>query len=177
MKIVSKHPLLVGTVFLTIASAGVYGCKDFLTRNETPQGTLDASTLANQAGVEGSLIAAYRTLDCTSNISANWGCAASDWVWGSVAGGDTYKGSDITNQPPINDIEGYHWGTPGADLPATPRNGKKGRVTSLTAKAYKVRVLVYSGQFAAAIPVLQDVKNNGPYALETSFDHVWTGFK
>ena len=62
MKIVSKHPLLVGTVFLTFASAGLYGCKDFLTRNETPQGTLDATTLANQAGVEGSLIAAYRAL-------------------------------------------------------------------------------------------------------------------
>ncbi len=43
-------------------------------------------------------------------------------------------------------------------LPATARNGEAGRVTSWTAKAYK------------------DVKNNGPYALETSFDHVWTGF-
>src|SRR5438874_2350244 len=173
MKIVSKHPLLVGTVFLTFASAGLYGCKDFLTRNETPQGTLDATTLANQAGVEGSLIAAYRALDCTSVIQANWGCAASNWVWGNVAGGDTYKGSDITDQPPINDIEGYHWGTPDAE---TYLN-EKGRVTSWTAKAYKGRVLVYAGQFAAAIPVLQDVMNNGPYKLETSFDHVWTGFK
>ncbi len=276
MKIVSKHPLLVGTVFLTFASAGLYGCKDFLTRNETPQGTLDATTLANQAGVEGSLIAAYRALDCTSVIQANWGCAASNLVWGNVAGGDTYKGSDITDQPPINDIEGYHWGTPDAetylnekwritfegivrvnsairllkqvqksnptaisaaaakgiqgeaeflrahyhfeawrmwgnipyyreddtdfrkanltsaavvteivkdldaaiaDLATTPRNGEKGRVTSWTAKAYKGRVLMYAGQFAAAIPVLQDVMNNGPYKLETSFDHVWTGFK
>src|SRR5205823_2926464 len=48
MKIVSKHPLLVGTVFLTLASVGVYGCKDFLTRNETPRGTLDAETYLNE---------------------------------------------------------------------------------------------------------------------------------
>jgi hypothetical protein len=26
------------------------------------------------------------------------------------------------------------------------------------------------------VTTLTDVKNNGPFALETSFDHVWTGF-
>ena len=275
MRIVSKHPVLVGTALLALGLAGAYGCKDFLTNNQVPQGTLDASTLANKAGVEGSLIAAYRALDCTSIIQANWGCAASNWVWGSVAGGDSYKGSDITDQPPINDIELYHWGTPDAEtylsekwrityegisranatltllkqvqaanpaavsatdaagiageaiflrahyhfeawrmwgnipyyredakdyrlpnltsaavvtelvkdldsaaklLPVKPRNNEKGRVTSWTAKAYKGRVLVYAGQYAAAIPVLEDVKNNGPYALMPSFDQVWTGF-
>jgi hypothetical protein len=35
---------------------------------------------------------------------------------------------------------------------------------------------MYAGQFAAALTTLRDVRNNGPYALETSFDHVWTGF-
>src|SRR6185437_14564382 len=33
----------------------------------------------------------------------------------SVAADDSYKGSDGLDQPPINDIEGYHWGTPSAD--------------------------------------------------------------
>src|SRR5204862_502600 len=60
-------------------------------------------------------------------------------------------------------------------LPNTPRN--KGRAGAWTAKAYKGRVQVYAGQFAAAVLTLQDVKLNGPYKLETSFDHVWTGFK
>jgi hypothetical protein len=32
-------------------------------------------------------------------------------VFGSVASDDSYKGSDALDQPPINDIEGYHWGT------------------------------------------------------------------
>jgi hypothetical protein len=273
MKIVAKYPWLVGTALLTLVSAGLYGCKDFLASNATPQGTLDESTLANAVGVEGTLIGAYRTLDCTSATNNEWGCAASNWVWGSVVADDSYKGSDGTDQPSINDLEGYHWGTAAAEhyldvkwrqvyegvvrsnsalrllkkvkaanptafsvadarsiegealflrahyhfeawrmwgnipyyreddtdyrkpnetsaavvadllkdldaaialLPPAPRN--KARASLWTAKAYKGRVLVYAGQYAAALPVLQDVKNNGPYALETSYDHVWTGF-
>jgi len=275
MKTVSKHPLLVGTALLIIATGALYGCKDFLTENAVPQGTLDAGTLANRAGVEGTLIGAYRTLDCTSATNSNWGCAASNWVWSSVASDDSYKGSDGTDQPPINDIEGYHWGTADAEsylnnkwsivyegvvrsnstlrllksvlkdkpsefsggdakgiegeatflrayyhfeayrmwgnipyyreddtdfrkanldapaviveilkdldaaialLPTTPRNSNAGRATQWTAKAYKGRVQMYAGQYAAALTTLRDVRNNGPYALESSFDRVWTGF-
>lgn len=273
MKIVSKHPLLVGTAILTLMSAGLYGCKDFLANNASPQGTVDSNTLANAAGVEGTLVGAYRALDCTSALSPNWGCAASNWVFGGVAGDDAYKGSNATDQPPINDIEGRHWGTADAEsylnakwrisyegvvranaainlfksvyaakpsefsaataraiegealflrahyhfeawrmwgnipyyretetdfrkanepsaavaadiikdldaaialLPTTPRN--KGRAGQWTAKAYKGRVQLYAGQFAAAVTTLTDVMNNGPYKLETSFDRVWTGF-
>ncbi|HEV7387062.1 MAG TPA: RagB/SusD family nutrient uptake outer membrane protein [Gemmatimonadaceae bacterium] len=273
MKIVPNHKLLVGAAVLTLAAGGLNGCNDFLAKAAAPQGTVDESTLATKDGVEGTLIGAYRALDCTSQIQANWGCAASNWVWGSVAADDAYKGSNDTDQPPINDIEGYHWGTPDAEqylnekwrityegvvrsnsairllksvvsskpseisvadqksiegeaiflrahyhfeayrmwgnipyyregdadfrkanetataavadlisdldaaialLPATPRD--KGRASSWTAKAYKGRVQVYAGQFAAGKATLQDVVTNGPYALETSFDHVWTGF-
>ena len=62
-------------------------------------------------------------------------------------------------------------------LPTSPRNGNVGRATQWTAKAYKGRVQVYAGQFAAALTTLRDVKNAGPYALESSYDRVWTGFK
>ncbi len=273
MKILSNHPIRIGTTILALA-LGVWGCDQFLTDASTPQGTLDEGTLATKDGVEGSLIGAYRALDCTNSVGA-WGCAASNWVWGSVAADDSYKGSDGGDQPPINDIEGYHWGTgdaesylnqkwaityegvvranatirllkkvqetnPGAlsaadaagiegealflrahyhfeaykmwgnipyyreddtdfrkanmaaadvpaeiikdldaaiaKLPATPRNNQKGRATSWTAKAYKGRVLVYSGQYAAAVTLLKEVRNSGVYALEPSFDRVWTGF-
>lgn len=276
MKIVSKHPLFVGTALLALVAGALYGCKDFLTDASAPQGTLGAETLANRAGVEGTLIGAYRALDCATSSSA-WGCAASNWVFGSVASDDSYKGSDGGDQPPINDIEGYHWGTPRAEeylngkwaqvyegvvrsnsairllnqvltespeefspfpeqpdlieaeavflrahyhfeawrmwgrvpyyregdssfrkpnltsaevvtelladldaaiakLPTEPRNGQKGRATRWTAKAYKGRVQVYAGQFADAVTTLRDVVTNGPYELEESFDHVWTGF-
>lgn len=274
MKIVSKHPLLVGTAVLALATGAIYGCSDFLSASATPQGTLDEGTLANRAGVEATLIGAYRPLDCT-NSSGAWGCAASNWVFSSVASDESYKGSTGADQPPINDIEGYHWGSAKAEdylnqkwshvyegvvrsnatlrllksvlaaspgefsaadahgiegealflrahyhfeayrmwgnipyyreddtdfrkangtsveavtnlladldsaialLPTTPRNGEKGRATSWAAKAYKGRVQVYAGQFAAAVTTLQDVRLNGPYALELSYDRVWTGF-
>jgi hypothetical protein len=62
-------------------------------------------------------------------------------------------------------------------LPATPRSNNIGRVTQWTAKAYKGRVQVYLGQHAAALTTLRDVRANGPYALEPSFDRVWTGYQ
>jgi len=52
MKIVSKHPVLVGSVSLILASVALYGCKNFLPDAAAPQGTLDESTLATLAGVE-----------------------------------------------------------------------------------------------------------------------------
>jgi hypothetical protein len=277
MKIVSKHFLLGGTGLLILATAGLYGCKDFLSNAAEPQGTLNQTTLANRAGVEGSLIAAYRDLDCTNSTgsSGGWGCAASNWVFGDVASDDTYKGSDHLDQSPINDIEAYHWGNSGAGLyledkwqqvyegvvranatlrlleqvkasspsefsvadangiegeaiflrahylfegwrmwgnipyyredetdfrkanedssavaadllkdldsaikllPATPRNGQKGRATSWTAKAYVGRVQLYNHQYADAVNTFKDIVANGPYKLETSMADVWTAF-
>ncbi|HJQ11161.1 MAG TPA: RagB/SusD family nutrient uptake outer membrane protein [Gemmatimonadaceae bacterium] len=111
MKITSKNSLLRSSALVILASAALYGCKDFLNNAAEPQGTLNASTLATKSGVEGSLVAAYRTLDCTNATSSDWGCAVSNWVFGSVASDDSYKGSDGLDQPEINDIEGYHWGT------------------------------------------------------------------
>ena len=276
MKIVSKHPLLTGTALLILSTGALYGCKDFLTDASAPQGTLNEQTLATRSGVEGTLIGAYRTLDCTSATSSNWGCAASNWVWGNVVADDSYKGSDGTDQPPINDLEGYHWGTADAEsylnnkwsivyegvvrsnaairllksvvaakpgelsaddqkgiegealflrayyhfeayrlwgnipyyietdtdfrkkngtaaeaitnilkdldaaialLPATPRNGNLGRATRWTATAYKGRVQMYAGQYAAALATLNSVRNSGVYALESSYDRVWSGFQ
>lgn len=114
MATLSKRSLLRGTAVMILATAMLYGCKDFLSAASEPQGTLNQGTLANRAGVEGSLIAAYRTLDCTNATQSDWGCAASNWVWGGVASDDAYKGSDGLDQPPINDVEGYHWGSPAA---------------------------------------------------------------
>ena len=275
MKIVTKHPLVFAVSLMATVAAG-WGCKDFLEKASEPLGTLDQNTLLNKAGVEGSLLSAYRILDCTTSLSDNWGCAASNWVWGSVTSDDAYKGSEATDQPPIDDIEQYHWATgkseeyldekwrgvyegvnranatlrllkqvqeakPGeideetangikgeaiflrahyhfeawrmwgnvpyyreddstfkkpnlqaeavvpeiltdlrdaeALLPKDgPRNGQKGRAYWWTARAYEGRVQVYAGDFAGGRTTLDEVRRLGPYALETSFDKVWTGY-
>ncbi|HEV8264807.1 MAG TPA: RagB/SusD family nutrient uptake outer membrane protein [Gemmatimonadales bacterium] len=254
------------------AAAVTYACKDFL--DQPAQGTVDEQTLATKAGVEGTLIAAYRSLDCSSSSAGSWGCAASNWVWGSVTSDDAYKGSNLGDQQPINDIETYYWSVGIADdyinqkwsqvydgvaranatlrlltkvrlekpgeisnadaarirgealflrahyhfeayrmwgkvpyyyetdtdfrkandlsadsvaklviadldtaitlLPAV--QGDKGRANAWTARAYKGRVQVYRGDYAGALVTLRNVQTAGPYALETSFDRVWTGF-
>lgn len=61
-------------------------------------------------------------------------------------------------------------------LSATPRNGEVGRATSWSAKAYLGKVHTWAGNYAAARTVLEDVVNNGPFALEENYHHVWTGF-
>jgi starch-binding outer membrane protein, SusD/RagB family len=61
-------------------------------------------------------------------------------------------------------------------LPDAPRGGNAGRVTRWTAMAYKGRVHAYANQWPEALATLRTVQSTGPYALETSYDHVWTGF-
>src|SRR5213596_2780889 len=92
---------------LVVVAGVTYACKGFL--DQPAQGTVDEQTLTTKAGVEGTLIAAYRALDCDASSAGSWGCAASNWVWGSVTSGDAYKGSNLGDQQPINDIETYYW--------------------------------------------------------------------
>src|SRR2546428_4867542 len=113
MNTLNRHRLLVGTGFLILLGGVTYSCKDFL--NARPQGTLNEATLANAAGVEGSLIAAYRALDCTNSTNTDWGCAASDWAFGSVPSDEAYKGSEASDQPGVTDLELYNWTTGSAD--------------------------------------------------------------
>ncbi len=108
-----RSRLLPGMALLLVAAGATYGCKDFLAG--APQGTLDEETLANRAGVEGTLIAAYRVLDWNSGVGGDWGTAASNWVWGSVTSDDAYKGSEASDQPNITDIELYNWTTGAAE--------------------------------------------------------------
>ena len=78
------------------------------------QGVLDQSTLGNQPGVEGNLIATYSMLDGYANYGG-WGGAGSNWIFGSVASDDAYKGSEAGDQQPTQDIEVFQWTTAGAD--------------------------------------------------------------
>ena len=84
--------------------AGVQACKkSFLDRQ--PTGALDESVLANRTGVEGLLIGAYHML----GGSVNWGSAPSNWVFGSVAADEAYKGSIPSDQGPIVPIESWNY--------------------------------------------------------------------
>jgi hypothetical protein len=105
--------LLYSLAGVVVVTGVTYACKDFLV--QPAQGTVDESTLTTRTGVEGSLIAAYRALDCDASSAGSWGCAASNWVWSSIPGGDAYKGSNLGDQQPINDIETHLWSVGDAD--------------------------------------------------------------
>src|SRR5215203_2356364 len=111
MKKATRQPMLLGTA-LFLAAGSLFGCKDsFLTDAATPQGVLDAGVLANAAGVEGNLIAAYRQIDYSNGVGGSQASAASNWIWGSVLSDDAYKGSEPSDFTAINDAENYQWST------------------------------------------------------------------
>lgn len=76
------------TALLTI----IIACKkSFL--DQQPLGVLSASVLANKQGVESLLIGAYSLLDGFGGNGGGTRSPASNWVVGSMAAGDAYKGS------------------------------------------------------------------------------------
>lgn len=93
-------------IFLIFA---IYACnKSFLDRE--PYGSLNDQVLSTQKGVEGLLIGAYSLLDgfqANPFIGDAYQSAGSNWVYGSITGGDAHKGSDPTDQPAILPIETY----------------------------------------------------------------------
>jgi starch-binding outer membrane protein, SusD/RagB family len=93
--------LLVGVVF---------SCKDSFLEKE-PYGSVNNALLnASSKGAETLLIAAYSNLDGFSgwDNGSPWGGAASNWSFGSIAGGDAYKGSEAGDQPDITPIERHN---------------------------------------------------------------------
>ncbi len=101
--------------------------KTFLVR--TPQGALGASQVTNKKGLNVLLVGAYAALSGQDYINDNivslgggnaWGVSPSNWLLGSVRGGDAHKGSDGTDQPsfipifnfsvtPANDVINDKW--------------------------------------------------------------------
>jgi hypothetical protein len=90
-----------------IIVAVVISCgKDFL--ETQPYGSVNNELLATSAkGANALLIAAYSNLDGFSgwDNGTPWGGAASNWTFGSVVGGDAYKGSEAGDQPDITPLE------------------------------------------------------------------------
>lgn len=102
-----KHIMPVVLSFLVV----LYACdKSYL---EVPAaGALSQSVLANKIGVEALLVGAYSLLDGQGSSAGTgngpWATSSSNWVYGSVAGGDAHKGSDPGDQNLITPIEQWN---------------------------------------------------------------------
>jgi starch-binding outer membrane protein, SusD/RagB family len=81
-----------------------YSCKEsFL---EVPvTGQLDEQQLATKKGIEGVLVSVYGQLNGRANRMAS----ASNWVWGSIRGGDANKGTDPGDFSDINPIQRFEY--------------------------------------------------------------------
>ncbi|WP_031525815.1 RagB/SusD family nutrient uptake outer membrane protein [Dyadobacter crusticola] len=99
-KIVSKSGLLVLIMLMLIG----YSCKEsFL---EVPAtGQLDEGQLSTKKGIEGVLVSVYGQLNGRANRMAS----ASNWVWGSIRGGDANKGTDPGDFSDINPIQRFEY--------------------------------------------------------------------
>ncbi|MEP7107137.1 MAG: RagB/SusD family nutrient uptake outer membrane protein [Ferruginibacter sp.] len=104
MKKLNNRFIVIGCL-VTISI--LYACKkSFL--DKAPLGTLDETTLANKAGVDGLLIGAYAQLNGFSGAGGGFYSTPSNWVFGGVASDDAYKGSDAGDQSvESNPIENY----------------------------------------------------------------------
>lgn len=95
----------------------LYSCKDsFLDVPVT--GQLDQNILAGNQGLESSLIAAYSQVNGRANRMAS----PSNWVWGSIRGGDANKGTDPGDFSTINPVQRYQ-ALPTGDVISDKWNG------------------------------------------------------
>ncbi len=74
-----------------------------------PKGQGSPSTLTTKTGINYLLTGTYAVVDGThlGTDGAVWASAVSNWVWGSVASDDAYKGSDYGDQATVNPVEGF----------------------------------------------------------------------
>ncbi|MEO7120193.1 MAG: RagB/SusD family nutrient uptake outer membrane protein, partial [Ginsengibacter sp.] len=95
-----KYKIAISAVFLCAIT--FFACKKtFL--DKTPQGALNPGVLTNATGVQTILVGAYHAL----LGEVNWGSAPSNWTFGSIDGGDSYKGSVPSDQGDIVNLENY----------------------------------------------------------------------
>ena len=85
------------------AAMVVYSCKrEFL--DVAPQGIYSETQLNNAKGVNGMLISTYAALGGLDGAQLG---GASNWTWGSITGGEAYKGTEPTDFVDINPIMRY----------------------------------------------------------------------
>src|SRR5689334_723999 len=80
----------------------LYACKDSFLEVK-PTGTLNEDLLATPQGIEASLIAVYSQVNGRGNRMAS----PSNWVWGSIRGGENNKGTDPGDFSDINPIQRF----------------------------------------------------------------------
>jgi len=103
-----KNTFLKPSFWILFIGAWVSSCKDsFL--DVPAKGSLGTPQLLSQAGVENILIGAYSALKANgpATVPGSWSGNSTNWVYGSVCGQETFKGSDSGDQSDINPLSNF----------------------------------------------------------------------
>ncbi|MFA5419894.1 MAG: RagB/SusD family nutrient uptake outer membrane protein, partial [Bacteroidales bacterium] len=98
---------IINTALIIIPGL-LFSCDNYL--ETEPLGKATTESFYSYDGVDGLLTGAYAILDgalSSDESRLSWAGSVSNWVWGSVASDDAYKGSAFSDQTPINTIEQY----------------------------------------------------------------------
>lgn len=101
-----SHIKIIGALVLVSVGIFFHGCDPDEYLSVPAKGSLSEEVLANPDGVQALLIGAYGSLNGLRGGSA-WESSPDNWIYGSVTGGDAHKGSDPTDQAPINTIQRF----------------------------------------------------------------------
>jgi starch-binding outer membrane protein, SusD/RagB family len=77
--------------------------EDFLSKE--PPGSAAGTVFYDEKGINALLTGAYAIVPGSSLWEVSWGASIQNWTYGSAASDDAYKGSELTDQEPVNDIE------------------------------------------------------------------------
>jgi len=116
MMIRSHYTTTVASLLLLSAAVALVGCDDFLT--EQPKGQVGGDVVENRNGVQTLLVGAYNALNPVQPPADNpqgiaggqaWRSDPSHWPLGAVASDVAQKGSERTDQSPINNLMQHRW--------------------------------------------------------------------
>jgi starch-binding outer membrane protein, SusD/RagB family len=88
--------ILLMTLFISCS-------KSFL--DKVPQGSTADNVFYNEKGIDALLTGTYAMVKGSALWTVSWGASIQNWTYGSAASDDAYKGSEKTDQIPVNEIE------------------------------------------------------------------------
>jgi starch-binding outer membrane protein, SusD/RagB family len=96
-----KLSIIMAAVMLMAIS---YSCsEDFF--DKQPLGSTSETIFYNEKGINALLVGTYGVISGSSLWEVSWGASIQNWSYGSAASDDAYKGSELGDQVPVNEIE------------------------------------------------------------------------
>jgi starch-binding outer membrane protein, SusD/RagB family len=96
-----KLSILLATIMLLAIS---YSCSDDFFDKQPPGSTAE-TVFYNEKGIDALLVGTYGLMSGGAVWEVSWGASIQNWTYGSAASDDAYKGSEETDQIPVNEIE------------------------------------------------------------------------